>query len=82
MKYMMLMYASADEAPQYSPDEFQASVRDWQAFESEVKAAGVFVDFHGLNPVSDATSLRVRAPQYMKALSEVPEFQSIQAGSL
>ncbi len=60
MKYMLLMYASEAEAPQYTPEEFQASVREWKTFESEVKAAGVWVDFIGLTPFTDATSLRVR----------------------
>lgn len=60
MKYMLLMYASETEAPHYTPEEFKASLREWQAFESDVKAAGAWVDFIGLTPVSDATSLRVR----------------------
>jgi hypothetical protein len=60
MKYMLLMYAGEAERPQYTPEEFQASVREWQAFEAEAKAAGVYDTFHGLNPVSDATSLRIR----------------------
>lgn len=64
MKYMLLMYGSEAEAPKISPEdtpeEYQAFVREWYGFETEVKAAGVWVAFHGLNPVSDATSLRVR----------------------
>ena len=60
MKYMLLMYAGEAELPKYTPEEFQANVREWQAFETEAKAAEVLVAFHGLNPVTDATSLRVR----------------------
>jgi hypothetical protein len=60
MKYMLLMYWGEPELPQYTPEQFQASLREWQAFESEAKAAGVYDTFHGLNPVADSTSLRVR----------------------
>ncbi|MEO8610490.1 MAG: YciI family protein [Chloroflexota bacterium] len=60
MKYAMLMYASETETPQYSPEDYQASAREWSAFETEVKAAGVYDSFNGLTAVSDATSLRVR----------------------
>jgi hypothetical protein len=64
MKYMLLLYANQAEMPQISPTEtpeaYQSFVRDWYAFESDAKAAGVYVTFTGLNPVSDATSVRVR----------------------
>jgi hypothetical protein len=64
MKYMLLMYWHEEEPAQVSPQEareaFQASLREWQSFETEVKAAGAWVASHTLNPVSDATSVRVR----------------------
>ncbi len=64
MKYMLLMYANEAEAPHYTPEdtpeEFQASAREWYAFETEAKAAGVWDSFNGLTSVTDATSVRVR----------------------
>jgi len=64
MKYMLLMYWTKDEAPQHTPEEaaeaFQASAREWYAFETEAKAAGVYLASHTLTSVSDATSVRVR----------------------
>jgi hypothetical protein len=64
MKYMLLMYWHEEESSHYTPEEtrekFQASLREWNAFESEVKAAGVWVDSNTLNSVNDATSVRVR----------------------
>jgi len=64
MKYMLLMYASEAETPKYTPEdtpeEYQALVREWYAFESEAKAAGVWHSFNGMTPISDATSVRVR----------------------
>jgi hypothetical protein len=60
MKYMMLIYAIASEAPVYTPEEHQAAVQAWVAFTTEAKAAGVLVANDGLSPVSDATTVRVR----------------------
>jgi hypothetical protein len=64
MKYMLLMYANEAETPHYTPEEtpeeYQAIAREWYAFETEVKAAGVWDSFNGLTSVTDATSLRVR----------------------
>src|SRR5262245_44282278 len=64
MKYMLLMYANESETPRYTPEEtpeeYQATAREWYAFETEVKAAGAYVSFNGLTSVSDATSVRVR----------------------
>ena len=64
MKYMLLMYANEAETPHYTPEEtpeeFQATAKEWYAFETEAKAAGVWDSFNGLTSVTDATSLRVR----------------------
>jgi len=60
MKYMMLIYANASQMPQFTPEERQAAVRAWAAFTTEAEAAGVLVSNHGLYPVSDATTVRVR----------------------
>lgn len=60
MKYMLLMYASEAEAPQYSPEEHQAAAQRWYAFGQEARAAGVLLSNNGLCPVTDATTVRVR----------------------
>ena len=60
MKYMLLMYASAADTPQYTPEEYQAVAQAWGAFAAEVKAAGVWLGNNGLSPVTDATTVRVR----------------------
>jgi hypothetical protein len=56
MKYMLLIYSNPSEVPPYSPELNQ----EWQNFAAESQAAGVFVANHGLRPVSDATTVRVR----------------------
>jgi hypothetical protein len=60
MKYMLLIYANASEAPEYTPEERQAAVQAWFAYKNEAEAAGVLVSNDGLQPVSDATMVRVR----------------------
>jgi hypothetical protein len=60
MKYMLLIYASASEAPQYTPEERRAAVQTWLAFRTEAEAAGVLVSNGALQPVTAATTVRVR----------------------
>lgn len=60
MKYMMLIYNNASEAPEYTPEQQQAVAQAWYAFGNEAKAAGVLLSNNGLAPVSDATTVRVR----------------------
>ena len=64
MKYMLLMYANEAGVPQYTPEttpeEYQATAKAWYAFETETKAAGVWLSFNGLTSVTDATSVQVR----------------------
>jgi hypothetical protein len=56
MKYMLLIYANASEAPKPTPEVQQA----WYAFAEEAKAAGVLLSNNGLAPVADATTIRIR----------------------
>jgi hypothetical protein len=63
MKYMLLMYANEADTPVYGSEEFQAAAQAWGALGKEIAAAGVLVSNHGLAPVSDATTVRVRSGQ-------------------
>jgi hypothetical protein len=60
MKYMLLMYASESELPQYTPEQFKAAAKVWQAYVAEAEAAGVLVANNGLANITDATTVRVR----------------------
>ncbi len=60
MKYMLLMYAPESYAANLTPEEHQAAAEKWYGFGEEAKAAGVLLSNNGLNPSSDATTLRVR----------------------
>lgn len=59
MKYMLLMYADESKAPQ-TPEEYQAAAQSWYRFNEEAKAAGVLLLNNGLDPIANATTVRVR----------------------
>lgn len=54
MKYMLLINAAADDA-EPCPDMFE----DWQTYDKEVKAAGIFVTGMSLADLVTATTVRV-----------------------
>jgi hypothetical protein len=60
MKYMLLQFANPSDAPQFTPEERQAGRQEWFALLAEMKAAGVYLHNYGLDPVTDATTIRVR----------------------
>src|SRR6266540_368224 len=60
MKYILLIYADASEAPDYTPEQRQAAMQAWFAYGAQAEAAGVLVSNEGLHPVADATTVRVR----------------------
>lgn len=61
MKYMLLLYANEGMRPQYSPEQFQAVTGAWDSIKRDAEAAGVLVSAHGLTPIRDAISLRMRS---------------------
>ncbi len=60
MKYLLLMYANEAETQKYTPEEFQAFAQDWKVYMHEASAAGVLLSNNGLEPGSNATTVRVR----------------------
>lgn len=59
MKYMLLLYANESDAPQ-TPEEQKAVAQSWYGFAEEAKAAGVLLSNNGLDPIANATTVRVR----------------------
>jgi hypothetical protein len=59
MKYLLLMYANASEAPS-SPEELQAIAEAWNAYMADAKAAGVLLSNGGLDPGATPTTVRIR----------------------
>ncbi len=60
MKYILLMYASENVAPKFSPEETKAVQQKWFDYMKDAAAAGVLVSNNGLAPVTNATTLRLR----------------------
>jgi hypothetical protein len=60
MKYMLLQYGNASQAPRYTPEEARAARQSWFDLLAEMKAAQVYLENYGLAPVTDATTVRVR----------------------
>jgi hypothetical protein len=60
MKYMLLIYGSEKSGPTYGTPEFDAYLGEYQSFTDSVKGSGKYIGGEALNPVSTATSVRVR----------------------
>ncbi len=60
MKYLLLMYADESIVSKYSKEDLQAAASAWYAFMEEAKAAGVLLDNNGLDPSTNAITVRVR----------------------
>ena len=60
MKYMLLQYGNASQAPHYTREEAQAARQSWFDLLADMKAAQVYLGNYGLAPVTDATTVRVR----------------------
>ena len=59
MKYMLLLYADESKMPQ-TAEEQQAIAPAWYALGKELEAAGVLLSNHGLDPIANATTVRVK----------------------
>jgi hypothetical protein len=59
MKYMLLLYADESKMPQ-TAEEQQAIAPSWYALGKELEAAGVLLSNHGLDPIANATTVRVK----------------------
>jgi hypothetical protein len=60
MKYMLLLYGNASQAPHFTSEERSAARQVWFDLLADMKAAGVYLLNYGLAPVTDATTVRVR----------------------
>ncbi len=60
MKYMLLLYGNASQAPHYTSEERSAARQGWSDLLANMKAAKVYLFNYGLSPVTDATTVRVQ----------------------
>lgn len=80
MKYMLLIYNSQAEVPQFTPEEQQAITAEWMAFNAEAQAAGILLSYGGLAPVTDATTIRVRDGKTLIADGPFAETREVLGG--
>ena len=60
MKYLCLVYQEEKEAPNVPKEMWDQAIRDYKAFEAEIKKSGHYVGSHGLQQTHTATTVRVR----------------------
>ncbi len=60
MKYMLLIYGNEKSGIAYGTPEFDAYLGEYRSFTEDVRRGGQFISGEALNPVSTATSVRVR----------------------
>ena len=73
MKYTLLLYGNASQAPHYTPEEATAARQSWFDLLEEMKAAQVYLFNYGLAPVAEATMVRVRAGETVATAGPVTE---------
>jgi hypothetical protein len=61
MRYLLNIYVDESRWENPAPDERQAAMEAYRAFDREVREAGAFVAGEGLTPSATATVVRVRA---------------------
>ena len=60
MKYMLLLYGNQAQLPNFTPEQLQENVREWNAFSADAQAAGVLLYNDGLALTTEAKSLTIR----------------------
>ena len=73
---MLLMYADEFKAP-HTPEEYQAVTQAWTNLGQELSAAGVLISNNGLDPIANATTVRVRKGKMLITDGAFEETQEI-----
>jgi hypothetical protein len=73
MKFTLLLYGNTSQAQHYTPDEAIAARQSWLDLPEEMKAAQMYLFNYGLAPVTDATTVRVRAGKTVVTAGPVTE---------
>jgi hypothetical protein len=60
MKYMLLLYGDESRWADMTPEQAGEDMKAWSAFSEELVASGAFLAGEGLQPTSDATTVRIR----------------------
>lgn len=65
MQYLLSIYSGESAEPQYGTPEFETHIARYMKLTDDMTAAGVFLDGRPLEPVSAATTVRVRSGERM-----------------
>lgn len=65
MKYLMLIYTEEGSEPGPGTPEFDALLKEYFDFSTEVKGKGISLSSNALQPVATATTVRVREGKTM-----------------
>lgn len=79
MRYMLLLYIDPELAPS-APEELEADMGRWFAYTEELKAAGVHLAGDALQPVTAATTVRVRNDESLTTDGPFAETKEILGG--
>jgi hypothetical protein len=60
MKYLLTLWGDEARWADRTPEEMQASMREWDAYTVEVKDAGAFLGGEGLQPTATATTVAIQ----------------------
>jgi hypothetical protein len=60
MKYLLTLWGDEAGWANRTPEEMQASMREWDAYTVETKDAGAFVGGEGLQPTATATTIAIK----------------------
>jgi hypothetical protein len=60
MKYLLALFGDESRWAERTPEQIQASMKQWDAFTREAVDAGVHVGGEGLQPSANATTVRIQ----------------------
>jgi hypothetical protein len=80
MRYICLLYGEEGAGPAPGTGEFHDMLRDYGAATQEMASAGVLVDSGPLQPVSSATTVRVRDGEVQLADGPFAEIKEMLGG--
>jgi len=61
MKYLLTLWGDEARYGERTPEQIQASMKEWDAYTVEVQDAGAFLGGEGLQPTATATTIAIQA---------------------
>lgn len=80
MRYMLLLYSTADAGPAPDSEEFAAEMNEWFAITDAMGEAGVLLGGEALQPHDTATTVRVRDGEVLTTDGPFAETKEVLGG--